>query len=199
MKKLTALLIAGIMLISFAACSGNDDSNETSSSADTSAEETTTSNGPAKVTGNVADAYVEAFKEIAADSSLSALQIASKFSEKIDNPMGPDASEMEKDAYFQGFQQGYEVKGFEEAATFRPMIGTIPFLSYVFKLSADADATAFATELKENANTSWNICTTADELRVEVAGNAVFMIMCPSAFEYDAPDGGADDFVDDLV
>lgn len=192
MKKFTALLIAGIMLISFAACSGNSDTDETS----TDAAETTTenaSNEPVKVTGNVADAYVEAFKEIAADSSLSALDIASQFSEKIDAPMGPEASLMEKDAYFQGFKQGYEVKGFDEAAVYCPMISTIPFLGYVFKLSADTDADAFVSELKENANKAWNICTEADELRVEKVDNMVFMIMCPAAFEYDAPDGGADD------
>jgi hypothetical protein len=66
---------------------------------------------------------------------------------------------------------------------FAPMIGSIPFVGYVFTLSDDADVESFVTLLSENADPNWNICTEADETVIESAGNKVFFVMCPTSLE----------------
>lgn len=77
----------------------------------------------------------------------------------------------------------FEVKGFSDALMLAPMIGTIPFVAYVFTVADGVDAAAFAEELKTNANPRWNICTEAEETVTEVVGNKVFFAMCPMSFE----------------
>ncbi len=76
-----------------------------------------------------------------------------------------------------------EITGFFEGAVFAPMIGSIPFVGYIFRVEEGADAEAFADMLEEQANLSWNICTTADELHTAVSGSLVFFVMCPSVLE----------------
>ncbi len=76
-----------------------------------------------------------------------------------------------------------EITGFVEAAIFAPMIGSIPFVGYVFRVDEGTDAQAFADSLEEKGNLSWNICTTADELVTAVSGSLVFFVMCPEMLE----------------
>lgn len=84
--------------------------------------------------------------------------------------------EMEE-GYLAGFTE--EIHGFKECATFAPMIGTIPFVGYIFTLEEGSDVDAFVQKLKDQADPRWNICTTADETVVEAVGNTVFFVMCP--------------------
>ena len=79
---------------------------------------------------------------------------------------------------------------YEEGAMFGPMIGTIPFIGYIFKLAEGTDVEAFKTTLEENANLRWNICTAAEELVIENEGNTVFFLMCPTTFEQPEGEGG---------
>ena len=86
----------------------------------------------------------------------------------------------------QGLLTGFgnaEITGFENGVMFAPMIGSIPFVGYVFTLEDGADATAFMQTLTDNADPRWNICVEADETVVENADNMVFFVMCPSQFE----------------
>ena len=76
-----------------------------------------------------------------------------------------------------------EIHGFSEGVMFAPMIGSIPFVGYVFTLQEDTDVNSFIQTLKDNADPRWNICTEADETIVENAENMVFFLMCPSQFE----------------
>lgn len=76
-----------------------------------------------------------------------------------------------------------EITGFEKGVMFAPMIGSIPFVGYIFTVTDGEDAEAFAALLKEKADPRWNICTQADETVVEVSGNMVFFLMCPREFE----------------
>lgn len=76
-----------------------------------------------------------------------------------------------------------EITGFDEGVMFAPMIGSIPFVGYVFVLPDGADAESFMTTLKTNADPRWNICTQADETIVENSGNKIFFLMCPATFE----------------
>ncbi len=76
-----------------------------------------------------------------------------------------------------------EITGFNSGIMFAPMIGSIPFVGYVFTLEDGADVEAFMQTLKDNADPRWNICTEAEETVVENADNMVFFVMCPSQFE----------------
>lgn len=85
-----------------------------------------------------------------------------------------------------GFLTGFdntEIKGFKEGAMFAPMIGTIPFVGYVFTLDDSTNAADFISTLKAAANLRWNICTSADEMVTGSAGNKVFFVMCPKSFD----------------
>lgn len=85
-----------------------------------------------------------------------------------------------------GFLTGFdntEITGFKEGAMFAPMIGTIPFVGYVFTLEDSTNASSFISTLKSSANLRWNICTSADEMVTGTAGNKVFFVMCPKSFD----------------
>ena len=84
--------------------------------------------------------------------------------------------------FLSGFDN-YEVHGFKNGAMFGPVMGTIPFVGYVFELEDGADKNAFVDGLKANANLRWNICTEADEMVTGISGNKVFFLMCCSTFE----------------
>ena len=85
----------------------------------------------------------------------------------------------------EGFLSGFddtEIKGFKDGAMFEPMIGTIPFVGYVFTIENEENAPAFIETLKSAANLRWNICTAADEMVTGSVGNKVFFVMCPTSF-----------------
>ena len=73
-----------------------------------------------------------------------------------------------------------EITGFNSGTLFSPMIGTIPFVAYVFETD---DADTLVETLKSNANLRWNICTEADVMTVEVVDNYVLFAMTPSNIE----------------
>ena len=87
-----------------------------------------------------------------------------------------------EEGYLTGFDNT-EIKGFSEGAMFAPMIGTIPFVGYVFTRAEGTNASDFIATLKSAANLRWNICTAADEMVAGSAGNKVFFVMCPTSFE----------------
>lgn len=82
--------------------------------------------------------------------------------------------------YLNGFQS--EITGFTTGYTFGPMIGTIPFVGYIFELDEQADVDAFKQSLRDNADLRWNVCTQADELVCDSVGNKVFFVMSPAKF-----------------
>ena len=86
----------------------------------------------------------------------------------------------------QGLLSGFgnaEITGFEEGVMFAPMIGSIPFVGYVFDLADGTDADAFVKTLTDNADLRWNICVEADEMVSGVSGDKVFFVMSPLSFE----------------
>lgn len=173
MKKLIAILLAAMLLLNLAACGAKNNAETTPT---TVGEET------------VGSILLADFK---ADNSGTALAIAERL---LENPVivfMSGAMSIEE-GWLTGFGET-EITGFAEGAMFAPMIGTIPFVGYIFELDEGADVEAFKTTLKENADLRWNICTQADELIVENEGNKVFFLMCPKSFE----DAGSD--VNDIV
>ncbi len=85
-----------------------------------------------------------------------------------------------------GFLTGFgntEITGFTSGAMFAPMIGTIPFVGYVFELASAGEAAAFLAKLNAAADLRWNICTSADEKVSGSVGNKVFFVMSPISFD----------------
>ena len=129
---------------------------------------------PAPVEGNgtLADKLCAAFvAEMSASDDMFA--VMDKLAQNSAIQFSPAVFEM-AEGYLAGF--GAEIYGFESAVALAPMIGTIPFVSYVFKVENPQD---FAAMLAENVMLNWNICTAADEYKTAIVGNYVFIVMAP--------------------
>lgn len=105
-------------------------------------------------------------------------KVAKKIAENEILEISVDASQVKSGDYLSGFQK--EIKDFKNAYVIRPMIGTIPFIAYIFEVENSSE---FAEELKSGADLRWNICTEADEMHVVVRGDYVFFVMSPKNFE----------------
>ena len=180
MKKIIALIIAGLMVLSFAACGGNN-------TEETTAEETTA----AELT--VAGTLAAAFKEEAAKEGATTNSIATALSTNAVVAFPPMVEDM-PEGFLNGFTQ--DITGFTSCTAFVPMMSTIAFVSYVFELSEDADKDAFIATLNESADLRWNICTEAEEKLAETEGNFVYFVMAPLSFD-EAP--AEDEIVEDEI
>ena len=128
-------------------------------------------------TNTIASQLVTEFKkEIAKSKDIK--EVADKISES--NIIVPTTvvTEITEDDYLAGFNE--EIKGFKKAVSIAPMIGTIPFVAYIFEVDNPEE---FTSNLKEQANLRWNICTEADEMQTTIVDNYVFFVMSPSNFE----------------
>ncbi len=116
-----------------------------------------------------------------AGSAKDALSLAESI---VSNPIIPfmAASMPVEPGLLSGFDNA-EIKGFKEGAMFGPMIGSVPFIGYVFELEDGVSAQNFISTLKANANLRWNICVEAEEMVTASAGNKVFFVMCPKEFD----------------
>ena len=173
MKKIIAMLACLTMLLSMAACGttepektegtttapttqATEGTTEATEDTTEATEDTTEATEPAATEGTVGETLLADFK---ANPAGTAQEIADRI---IANPViqfMPVTMPMEP-----GFLMGFnaDITGFEECVTFAPMIGTIPFVGYIFTLAEGADVEAFKTTLNENANLRWNICTAAE-------------------------------------
>ena len=130
-----------------------------------------------KTVGNI---LLADFKSKASNDK-TALSIAEALSQNSIIQFGAMAMEV-SEGLLTGFDNA-EIKGFSEGAVFAPMIGTIPFVGYVFILEDGTNASDFISTLKSSANLRWNICTTADEMVAGSSGNKVFFVMSPKSFD----------------
>ena len=73
-----------------------------------------------------------------------------------------------------------EIKGFQKGEMFGPMIGTIPFVGYIFETDTPDELVA---TLEKEHKLNWNICTSADEMMTGHVDKKVFFVMCPKYFE----------------
>lgn len=192
MKKIIALLACLALLLSMAACGTTTPevtdptdpiSNVTDPTdpTDPTDEITETPDEPATTEGTVGETLLATFKanSYATAQEIADLVISNPIIQFMPMTMPVNPVDFE---YLSGLGEA-KIDGYEECVMFGPMIGTIPFIGYVFTLAEDADVEAFKTLLSDNANLRWNICTTADELIVESDGNKVFFLMCPASFE----------------
>lgn len=157
MRKLVKIFLCGLLMFTFmSGCAkGNDE--------------------PSTVGAVMAEEFKDCYE------GKTALEIAEALATSSTLPFSGAAMEVEE-GFLSGFDN-FEVKGFKEGAMFAPMMGTIPFVGYVFTLDEGADVEAFMKTLEDNANLRWNVCTEAEEMTVENEGNVVFFLMSPKAFE----------------
>lgn len=179
-KKILGLLTVFVLSISMLAGCGEENNQESSQGNGTVAESTSQNNEESTevVTGDTvaSDMYVQFQSEIVNNDDLE--QVANKLleNEKLaDMAVGCFPVE---EGYLNGFDA--EITGFNEGICFGPMIGTIPFVGYLFQSDTPDSLVA---DLKSHAQLNWNICTTADEMVVGAKGEYVFFAMAPKSFE----------------
>ena len=146
-------------------------------------EETQTEESESEISGETIGALLaQEFHAIKAENAeITAQEMADKI---LSNPIiqFSGASMEVAEGLLTGFGNA-EITGFNSGVMFAPMIGTIPFVGYVFTLDEGADVDAFMQTLKDNADPRWNICTEAEETIIESADSMVFFVMCPAQFE----------------
>lgn len=127
---------------------------------------------PSVGSGTLADKLCAAFSaEMAASGDMMAVMEALAQNSAIQ--FSPAVFEMEE-GYLAGFSE--EIYGFKRCIAMAPMIGTIPFVSYVFEVDNPQD---FVSTLSASVMLNWNICTAADEYKTAIVGNYVFIVMAP--------------------
>ena len=156
MKRIVTILLAAIMVLGTAACGNAGESK------------------PETVGGIL----LEDFKS---DTDGTAQEIAERLIANEIIPFQGGVMPVEP-GVMAGFDNA-EITGFESGVMFAPMMGTIPFVGYIFELEDGQDVDAFKQTLEENANLRWNICTEAEEMIVEAEENSVLFVMCPKSFE----------------
>lgn len=202
MKKLLAILLAAVLLLSVVACTNtpkdpdddpdagkpgnedkNPDDNKPGDDDDKPGNEDVDPDAAVTIVPNVDTdtlgyAYFEKFLEIKkADSTKNAEAIANDI---INSNLGnafqwPMVMSVEP-----GLLTGIngEVDGFESAVTFGPGMMGVAFMGYVFDLAEGADVAAFVKMLGENANPRWNVCTEAEMTAIGAYKNSVILVMC---------------------
>lgn len=125
----------------------------------------------------VATALVSQFEEeIKKEQDLE--KVAQKLAKNSAIKISTDVTVLGKEEYLSGFST--EIKGFDKAVAIKPIIGSIPFIAYLFEVE---NADEFENTLKDNADLRWNICTEADELETSKVNNYVFFVMAPKNFD----------------
>ncbi|MBP3917966.1 MAG: hypothetical protein J6I50_02200 [Clostridia bacterium] len=192
-RNFTLLLAALIVSSSMFSCAGSNDTdkdsqntsaeNNTSAIVDTTVNttedavttetETTNANTPAAL-------LCTAFKDYVAENpDAAANDIATALSQNEIIPFGPVVQPMQE-GYLPGFDA--DITGFTECAAFMPMIGSIPFVGYVFTVD-EANVDTFKETLTAHHDLRWNICTEADEMVCDSVGNKVFFVMATNSFD----------------
>lgn len=201
MKKIVAIILASIMLLAFVSC-GNNNNGETTTDADTTtaapgestsaemttaAPEETTAEVPSDIIPTVDEktlggklwaSFLDACKS---NPSATTEEIANAVSSISDIQFMRMVSPIEP-GLLAGFDNT-EIKGFKSGHAFGPMIGSIPFICYIFELEDGADVEAFVKNLTDSANPRWNICVEAKQTVAGSCGNYVFFVMCPDSMQ----------------
>ncbi|MCI5649219.1 MAG: hypothetical protein ACI4EG_15870 [Fusicatenibacter sp.] len=171
MKKFISCVLAFALIFSLAACQNSSGGSAKSGLAGfMTAEEDTLGK-------TLLDDFASRMDQ---DSSASALSLAEGIIANEAIAFMGAAMEVEP-GFLSGFQT--DITDFQEGAVFAPMISTIPFVGYIFVLEDSADVNAFATNLKEQCDPRWNICTEAEQTVIDYYGNTVFFLMCPKSLE----------------
>ncbi len=195
MKKILAILLAAMLMLGAVACNSNNttDTDTNNDVVDTNDIVSDTESNTEAADNSIIEPAVEDntmgmniwnlfLKTIGENSDKSCEELGNIFMNTPDViPYGGMAMPIEE-GFLTGFNN-YEVKGFKSGAVFMPMIGTIPFVGYVFELEEGADVKAFIKELSDNCFMRWNLCTSAEQVVAGAKDNKVLFVMCPSAVD----------------
>ena len=175
MKRIVAWGLLAALLLSLSACGRKKPAETTEASQPVSLV-------PQVEENTVGAAQWQLFEEKAAGGG-TVEQIANSLSEHAGNWFFSSVTMLEKETqYFSGFDN-YQIQGYASGAVYMPVIGSIPFVGYVFALEEGTDPGAFINALNENCNPAWNICVEADEVLVGYYNNIVFFLMSPASIE----------------
>lgn len=194
MKKIIALVAVATMVVSAMVGCGSTGKVETNTEANTEVGSDETDADSTEVTDTETDAE-EGEESAPSDGNTVANTLYDAFLAEVENATDLEtlANAISTNEVFSevsmttmvvepGFLNGFqaEINGFNNGVMVSPMIGTIPFVCYIFE--AD-DTAALVTELEANHQLNWNICTAADEMLVKEHDNYVFFVMSPYNFE----------------
>lgn len=155
MKKLIVALLALTMVLSLCGCTSKEKEEE------------------ASTMGTALAAQFK--KEIKNSDNITDIMFKLLENEVVD--FKTNAYEFSGSCYM-GFTE--EIIAFDKGVCGQPVIGSIPFICYIFKAT---DAEGLKKTLLEKADPRWNICVEAEETVAEVFGDYVFFAMCPAAEE----------------
>ena len=166
MKRIISVILAISLVALLAGCSKGTSGSATEEAGNTAE----------AVPDTLGKKYVAVFdksKETTADA------VVSELLSQVETEISLDKVEV-AEGYLAGFDN--EISGFSKAVMFTPMIGSIPFVGYVFETD---DTDKLLSTLKENANPAWNICVEADETVYSVRDSLVLFLMCPDSNKND--------------
>ena len=158
-----------------------DATDESDAQGSENPENSDATNAPAASGDTLGNTLRVDFEAKAADGMLSTQILADQLMENPVIAFSPATMPVEA-GMLMGFGEA-EITGFKEGTMFSPMIGSIPFIGYIFELEEGTDGEAFMQTLKDNADPRWNICVEAEEMVVNQVGNKVFFVMCPTSME----------------
>lgn len=170
MKKLLVGVLATTMAFGVVGC-GQKQENVTQEQTGQAANST-----ESEINDDLGKGMISLFKElIAEDENISTEDMGNKFAENTMFEMAMGSMPVEP-GLLTGFDNE-EIKGFKEGAMFSPMIGSIPFVGYIFKVDDETNVDDFMKQLKDNANLRWNICTEADQMLITNVDKTVLFVM----------------------
>lgn len=182
-NKKASLVLLSLLLILTASCGTDKDiSSSNTDSSDTSASKTVLSENNISESKSIGQTLLNSFHEILNENPSVSME------ELADGILSNDIIQFDgvQTPVENGLLTGFgntEITGFKSGIMFSPMISSIPFVGYVFKLEDSNNAEEFIQMLKDNADLRWNICTEADEMIADYSGDTVFFIMCPKSFD----------------
>ena len=185
MKK-KALILAAALCVALAGCGkttqvATDELVDVSTAADAGTSEESSAADGGEADNNAADTVagklVKCFNEVMQSET----DIVKAADTLCKEPVFGDIA-MANMEVTEGLLNGFdgEIKGFKKGVVFSPMIGSMPFVGYIFETDAPDD---LIKQLEEKHMLNWNICTTADEMKTAKSGNYVLFVMAPKSFE----------------
>ena len=176
MKKLIAMLLALTMVFAMAACGATENKEtEPATEATTEATEAVTEEVTEEATEEVVED--EFVVELSAMETLLNSIVEIQPVEFMGMAAPVDLTDADAVLYMTGLES---VEGVTEAASFEPMIGSIPFSMVAVQVAEGADAEAVAEAMKNGIDTRKWICVETNDLMVVTHENVVLLVMVNS-------------------